>query len=67
MAVCRTYHRPTYFSQLLKRSHTKQKANSFTKNTEVSGGGGGLRGGGRESEERASMQGKKKKKTRQKE
>ena len=32
MAVCCTYHQPTYFSKLLNRSHTK-KAYLLTKNT----------------------------------
>ena len=32
MAACRTYHRPTYFSQLLNKSHTK--AYLLTKNIE---------------------------------
>ena len=37
MAACCTYHRPTYFSKLLNRSHTK-KAYLLTKKThEVSG------------------------------
>ena len=47
MAACCTYHRPTYFSQLLNRSHTK-KAYLLTKTIEEFSG--------KSSEERTSRQ-----------